>query len=143
MWTISFILLLTSASQAQELPESVQTDIQGVRHQCFDLGGYTTLLRLSVERDTAIQQVALLQSANDGFEQAITLLEETLSLQDHQIQALQEERVRLTEQWAQENKLRLEAENRPRIGSWVAWGFAAAGAIVAVTLILVMVLGGS
>lgn len=96
-----------------------------------------------MERDTAIQQVALLQSANDGFEQAITLLEETLSLQDHQIQALQEERVRLTEQWAQENKLRLEAENRPRIGSWVAWGFAAAGAIVAVTLILVMVLGGS
>ena len=48
-----------------------------------------------------------------------------------QVGTLQAERDRLFNLWKDENRRRHEAENRPAVGSWIAWSVAAVAAALA------------
>ena len=75
---------------------------------------------------------------SEGVTYACFTVEEYTQLLDMDVEAslLRTERNRLLERWTEENRLRLVAENRPDLGSWVAW------ALVAVEAVIVGVLAG-
>jgi hypothetical protein len=78
----------------------------------------------------------LMQRLN-SYDRAFRALMEALDFANQRIDLLQAERGRLLSRWTEENRLRLEAENRPMLGSWVPWTLAALASTVATTLFIV------
>lgn len=120
------------------LPEGRRCIVDGVTYQCFALDEYVELLEMDVD-------LRFYDEAYPQANQRISLLEESeaqlrlaLESAESEIQILEEERTRLINNWQEENRLRLEAENRPDLGSWIAWGLAAVEAVAVVILSVVL-----
>jgi len=113
------------------LPAGRRCIVSGVPFQCFTLDEYKELLYMDIDLSYTLQMYALsLQRANK-YERVFQLMLAAYDEHDRQIEILQQERTRLFDRWSEENRLRLEAENRPMFGSWIAWGLAAVeGAII-------------
>ena len=141
-WLISLLgimLIATSVAHAQpstRFPDHQSTQIDGVRYEAFDLGGFTRLLELDVDLEAATILVDNLQRSLEATERSMDLLDLAYASALADVDLLQSERDRLETQWAEENKLRLEAENRPNVGLWVGWGLAAAFAVALVSVIV-------
>lgn len=120
------------------LPEGRRCRQNGWNFQCFTLGEYKILLDMDSDLqflepayDNAVSRIAALEKQVLGLETA-------LAAANSQIVILEEERDRLHGLWSEENRKRLEAENRPMFGSWVAWALAAAEAVALGTVFVVL-----
>ena len=80
-------------------------------------------LVVSEQRAVSLSEIVVEQAAQ------IEALQEAVWRGEAIIETLQVERARLLAGWQEENRLRLEAENRPALGSWAAWAIAAAEAV--------------
>jgi hypothetical protein len=117
-------------------------EVDGTRYQCFTLDEMKTLLMLENElryfETNYIQmfrKVSLLEDEN-------LLLKGQLFSVEEQNAFLKLDRERIYLKWEEENKLRLELENKPNFGNPIAWGIVGVEASVIIGLILGMVLGG-
>lgn len=124
----------TSAQYRPDLPEHVTTVINGERYEAFAMEPFLELLRRDVEVQqcrvdlpATAEQVRLLQASVGSLQGIVVLRDESLGL-------VTAERDRYYSSYLEENRLRLEAENRPAIGSWLAWGLAAVFAVATVAL---------
>jgi len=129
MMSIGFLTGTAEAQASDRFPGSVQVDIQGERHQAFSLGGFTELLRIDSDLMLAAAQVALLDEMLEHATSRIVALESANVSCTARVTTLQGERTRLLDMWTTENRLRIEAENRPAVGSFVAWILVAAEAV--------------
>lgn len=115
----------------EELPESEfptgkpcinQED--GQRYQCFTLEEMKELKKWEAE-------LAFFETGYYQLNEKVPLLEQKNIL-------LEDERNRIYLKWEKENKLRLEAENKPKFGNGLAWGVAGTAIITALTLGMVL-----
>lgn len=114
-----------------ELPDSVfptgkpcinQED--GKRYQCFTLEEMKELKKWEAE-------LAFFETGYYQLSEKVPLLEQKVSI-------LEDENERIYLKWEKENKLRLEAENKPKLGNGLAWGVAGTAIITALTLGMVL-----
>ncbi len=124
------------------LPEGRRCEVDGETFQCFNLEEYRELLFMDNDLryydeawPRAQSQIEHLGNVADQLRLALTASEAALAV-------LSQERDRLLDRWTEENRLRLAAENRPVLGSPLAWALAAGEAIVIVILLGVITGGG-
>ena len=120
------------------LPEGRRCHPNGYTFQCFTLGEYKILLEMDSDLQFLEPAYDNALSRIDVLEKKVVQLEISLAAANSQIVILEEERDRLHGLWAEENRKRLEAENRPMLGSWVAWALAAAEAVALGTVFVVL-----
>jgi hypothetical protein len=135
-------VLIGELSETTKLPPGMPCEVDGTRYQCFTLDEMKTLLMLENElryfETNYIQmfrKVSLLEDEN-------LLLKGQLFSVEEQNAFLKLDRERIYLKWEEENKLRLELENKPNFGNPIAWGIVGVEASVIIGLILGMVLGG-
>ena len=117
------------------LPAGVRCiGLPGIPHQCFALSEYVVLLEMDVDLRFYDQAYPIAQEQIATLGNVAMQLNLAVDAATEQIEDLSRERSRLLEQWTEENRLRLEAENRPALGSTVAWVLATSFAIVAAIL---------
>lgn len=131
-----------AAQPSERFPSHQTTQIDGVRYEAFDLGGFTSLLQLDNDLTAALTLVGNLEESLALSEAARLSLDQAYDIALEDMDILQAERNRLEAQWAEENKLRLEAENSPNIGTWLGWGLAAALAVAIVSIIVTISVTG-
>jgi len=86
--------------------------------------------------------VANLERSLELSERARGLLSQAYDSSLADIDILQSERNRLEAQWVEENRLRLEAENKPEISKWLGWGLASALAVAIVSIVVTISVTG-
>jgi hypothetical protein len=135
-------VLIGELPETSKLPSGMPCEVKGTRYQCFTLDEMKTLLMLENElryfETNYIQmfrKVSLLEDEN-------LLLKGQLFSVEEQNAFLKLDRERIYLKWEEENKLRLELENKPNFGNPIAWGIVGVEASVIIGLILGMVLGG-
>lgn len=141
---VAFLCVFTPAVAAGQeytrfrLPEGRRCTVAGATYQCFDLGEYTELLHI----DEDLRHLTELHTADLARIEALTHASDELRLSldatRSSVETLEAERLRLTNMWEEENRLRHEAENRPD-WSWIPWTLAGGFAIA--TLVLGIVVG--
>lgn len=120
------------------LPSGRRCMIDGESFQCFSLSEYIQLLEMDVDLqfyDAAYPIAERMIATLEGINTQLTI---SLDATAAQVDILSAERTRLIAKWTEENRLRLEAENKPLFGSWLAWGVAAAEAAVIVFLSVIL-----
>lgn len=133
---------VANAQPSERFPESTTIQIDGERHEAFDLGGFRALLKIDAELSIASRLVSNLQDQVQEYRLLDERLQLALSEREAQIDILQAERERLIERWTEENKLRLEAENKPSIGSWLGFTLAGGFGVATVVLLVILLAGG-
>jgi len=110
--------------EESKIPLGKPCEVDGVRYQCFTLEEMKDLLAFEAE-------LRYFETSYIQMFQKVDLLEEEVRLKDVQIFELEEqklvlkgERDRLYSKWEEENRLRLECENKPKFGNPIAWGLA-------------------
>jgi hypothetical protein len=122
------------------LPEGRRCTSGGETYQCFNLEEYIQLLQ--IDADLRFFELSFINAQEQivRYERIQIQLQLALDAASTQIDTLQVERTRLLGLWQEENRLRLEAENRPLWGSWIAWGLAALEAAVIAGMSIALVL---
>lgn len=137
------LMFLPSMAASQEyvryrLPAGHRCTVAAETYQCFNLGEYVELLHL----DDDLRHLTEVHVADVARVEALTTasteLQLALDTANSSLTVLEAERVRLEALWAEENRLRNEAENRPD-WSWIPWTLAGGFAIA--TLVLGLVVG--
>lgn len=135
-------IVVEELPETTKLPSGMPCEVDGTRYQCFTLDEMKELLMLENELRyfetnyiNMFKKVSLLEDEN-------RLLKGQLFSAEDQIALLKSERERIYLKWEEENKLRLEAENKSNFGNPIAWGIVGVEASVIIGLILGMVLGG-
>ena len=109
--------------------------------QCYDVVGFKELLKLDSQFSSAEQMNDLLSQKTAEQDNIIQYQQEEIKIRANTALILQTENTRLFEQWKDENKKRLEAENRPSwTPSWIPWAVAGAAVVAAGVLGGVLVL---
>lgn len=110
--------------EESKIPLGKPCQVDGERFQCFTLDEMKELLMLE-------QELRYFETSYIDMFKKVDLLEQQVQLQEVQIFELEEqklilkgERDRLYSKWENENRLRLEAENKPKFGNPIAWGLA-------------------
>lgn len=124
------------------LPEHVTVQVDGERHEAFNLGGFRDLLSMDEDLRHLEAEVPRLQAILANCEAQTTALLQVADIRLQDIGTLTTERDRLQRMWEEENRLRLEAEHAPDIGSWFGWALAAALGVATVVLVAVLAVGG-
>jgi hypothetical protein len=92
--------------------------------ECFNLDNFKLLLKLKADHYGAQDQLMLLNQKLVLQSEVITVLQDSLKSND-EIIVIQNRRIdELFNKWSEENLKRLQAENKPVFGSWLAWGVA-------------------
>jgi hypothetical protein len=136
-------------AQPASAPSSQSTLLELPKGKTFQKGseslrGYTleefkVVLKIHTDYKSWGKQVFKYKKLVNDLTELGQTYSKQLILRAKQLATANKDRVRLTEKWREENRLRHLAENRPMIGSWVAWaaaaGFAALSAVLAGVLI--------
>ena len=122
------------AQPSERFPDHVTVFIDGDRHEAFDLGGFQELLRIDADLVRYAADVALLEESLRQAEIAAASLQVAVDEGIRIQEELQQERDRLQARWAEENRLRLEAENGINSNGFVAWVLAGSFAVVSLVL---------
>jgi hypothetical protein len=130
---------LGQARPLYKLPAGVRLQTPQGTFQGYSLEEMKTLLKMDVDLESFETQLPKIKSALESAEKAIQAQEIMLKSKDAQIDLLKQDQTRLTEKWSQENKLRHECENKPKFGSWIAWGTAAVLGATALALGITLV----
>jgi len=107
------------------LPEGKRVEVSGETLQGYTLEEMKVLLKMDADLESFSEQLPKIKSALDAAEKALKAKDTMLESKDKAISLLTQDRNRITEKWTQENKLRHECENKPKFGSWIAWGLTA------------------
>lgn len=110
----------------------------GVRYEAFDLGGFRSLLSLDSDLYYALRENEQLRTYKLSCDTRLVALQQVLDTSSQQLDILRVERDRLYKDWREENIARHQAENKPRLGSWL--GFTAAGVFGITTAVLATIL---
>lgn len=121
------------------LPEGKRVEVSGEILQGYTLSEMKILLKMDVDLESFSEQLPKIKAALDAAEKALKAKDVMLESKDKQISLLVQDRDRITEKWSQENKLRHECENKPKFGSWIAWGIAAVLGATAIALGITLV----
>lgn len=140
-FVVSFLIIFlcsqiafASYPKPYRLPQSVRIEADGQKYEAFDLPNYKILLKMDYDLwhlNTLHDKFIFLQE-KDAF--IIENLQRQNFSQAHQIHILKKERDRLIAKWEHENKQRHICENKPKTGSWLAWGTAGVASVVAAVL---------
>lgn len=135
-------IVVEELNEGSRIPAGIPCEVEGTRYQCFTLDEMKDLLMLENELRyfetnyiNMFKKVSLLEDENRLLKSQLFSVEEQLS-----VMTLDRERIFL--KWEEENKLRLQLENKPKFGNPIAWGIVGVEAAVIIGLILAMVLGG-
>jgi hypothetical protein len=135
-------VLVGELPELTKLPSGIPCEVDGTRYQCFTLDEMKELLMLENElRYFETNYIQMFKKVSLLEDENLLLKGQVFSLgEDNDLLKLDRERIFL--KWEEENKLRLEAENKPNFGNPIAWGIVVVEASVIIGLILAMVLGG-
>lgn len=143
---LAFVLATCGTAQAQytpfRLPDHVTVQVDGVRHEAFALEGFRELLRTDEDLRHFVTLNPLLEGQLSACTEQLAATTGVADLRLQDISTLRTERDRLQTAWTEENRLRLEAENVPDIGSWLGYGLAAVFGVATVVLAIVLGAGG-
>lgn len=119
-----------------EVPVGERCVANGETYQCFSLEEFRELL--VVDRKLYLRSNLLRNYKEQKYslEEVNTKLKVNVESLETKVNILEAERERLYQKWEKENKLRHEAENKPMIGSWIAWTLAASEAAVILGLVI-------
>lgn len=130
---------VAGARERYRLPAGQRlTTAQGT-FQGYTLEEFKLLLKMDVDLESFTQQIPKYVEVLENNDKLISNLHKQLELKDKSITILQEERVRLTEKWTEENRLRHVAENKGSWTPWLAWGAAGVATVVAAVLSVVLI----
>lgn len=144
---LAFVIVLATCGTAQaqytpfRLPDHVTVQVDGVRHEAFALEGFRELLLMDEDLRHFVTMNPLLERRLEVCTEQLTAALSAADLRLQDISTLRSERDRLQTAWTEENRLRLEAENVPDIGTWLGYGLA--GVFGVATVVLAIVLGAS
>lgn len=107
--------------------------------QAYSLAEFKLLLKMDVDLESFNKQIPKHIKLQEDSTKLIFNHRKQLELKDLSIKLLQDERLRLTEKWTEENRLRHLAENKPSWTTWFAWGAAGIMTVVAAVLAGILV----
>jgi len=144
MRALSILLILSLVTPAvgrplYKAPKGTRIQVQDKTYQGYTLEEVKVLLKMDVDLEFYDQAFPKLKLEIDSYKQIMKAREEELKSKDNQITLLQQDRVRLSAKWTEENRLRHECEEKPSFGSWLSWGAAGAATLVALVLGVVLV----
>lgn len=121
---------LINPINAQTLPPGKRLNIGGETYQCYNFDEQKKIFGLEFDLGFCNRSKQLLEEKLKIQINTIDDLTKTVESQRHDINILTSRSNRLQEMWEQENKKRLEAENKPNYGglSWLV--IAGIGAMV-------------
>jgi hypothetical protein len=112
------------AAEPPRLPPSEAKTVAGERWQCYDFENFKLLLKFEADHQACIWKQIETDERDDQLKEQVDALRNVVKLHEASIGDLRAENDRLFKQWSEENKLRHEAENKPQLGSWIAWSVA-------------------
>lgn len=130
--------LLAETRERYRLPAGQRLTTPQGTFQGYTLEEFKLLLTMDVDLENFSQQIFKYIKLQENLTKLNANFSKRLDLKDKTIKVLQDERLRLTKKWTEENRLRHLAENKPSWTSWLAWG--AAATMTAITAVLVGIL---
>lgn len=117
-----------------KLPAGARLQTPQGTFQGYTLEEMKVLLKMDVDLEAYEKEIPKYKQSLEDFRKMMEAKDNILKSKDVQVDLLTKDQTRLTEKWSQENKLRLECENKPKFGSWVAWAIAAVTTATAIAL---------
>lgn len=113
----------------------------GTRFEGFDLGGFKKLLTLDEDLFFAQQRISQLQALNTSCQATHEALQSALIAVSGQLTIVSADRARLYNEWQRENAARHQAENKPRLGTWLGWSLGSGALVVVIVETILLGLG--
>jgi hypothetical protein len=114
------------------LPKGKRVQAQGETYQGYTLEEMKQLLLIDSDLRALEEEVPKLKDIERDKQKIIESKDKIILSKDIQIDLLSKDRDRITDKWKADNKLKHECEQKPKFGSWIAWG--TAGILAAVAL---------
>jgi hypothetical protein len=140
-------LYMTGLASAQsyllKLPAGMQVTHGGDQLRGFTLDEFKVILDIYADYKNWGKQLPELKSQILNLDKIILVKSSQEKLYETSIKTLKDDQSRLFAKWKEENRLRHLAENKPAVGSWIAWGAAGVAGTVAIVLGIVLAVQGS
>lgn len=132
-------LMVSNSARAQSLPVSERKWVLPLGRPIQDYRAYTleemkVILHIYADYKVWFDLVPVQKRQLEMFVQFVLSQTNQLQLRSQEVLVLKKELKRMSTKWEKENKLRHLAENKPAIGSWIAWGTAAGAFVLAAVL---------
>lgn len=128
------------ARSLYKLPTGKRVQVSGVTYQGYTFEEMKILLKIDIDLEFyETVQLPKTKQQLDELKKIIEAKDTIIKSKEIQLDLANKDRIRLTDKWSEENKLRHECENKPRFGSWVAWIITAATSTAAITLGIVLI----
>lgn len=127
------------ARDSYRLPPGHRLTAPGGTFHAYSLAEFKLLLKMDVDLEAFSKQIPKYIKLQEDSAKLISNFNKQVELKDVSIKLLQDDRLRLTQKWTEENRLRHLAENKPSWTTWFAWGAAGLMAVVAAVLAGVLV----
>lgn len=135
---VFLFLLLAPSAQAQpsdRFPESIQVTYQGETYRAFNLGNFKELLVMDAELSRALSLLSIQEQKIVNLEESYTYCIAAIKVEQDTVETLTSYSEYLFKRWEEENKLRHEAENKPRLGTILGWSTSAVFGVLSLVLI--------
>jgi hypothetical protein len=130
---------LVLARDRYRLPEGKRLKIEQRTYQGYTLEEMKVLLKMDVDLEMYSKEIPKFREIIADKTELASELRKIIDAKDEQIRIVSTDKDRLFTKWAEENRKRHLAENKPNWGSWLGWTAAAAMTIVSVTLAVTLI----
>lgn len=129
MKTISAILMCLSllwttsvaAQPSARFPESRTIQLEGQRHEAFNLGGFAQLLQLDADLRALETEMSLQLARIDELTNIVEFYRSVDAQRLHQVQLLQDDRQRISTNYLRTNAELHDCETKPRLSGILGW----------------------
>jgi hypothetical protein len=128
-------VLASPASQPVKMPKGKIIN----NLKSYTLEEMKVILSINADYKSWFFQIPLKDQQIKGLTAISKNLSEQMKTTQADVKILREDRDRLYKKWVDENKKRHLAENRPQIGSWIAWTAAVVATVAAAVLSVILV----
>lgn len=132
----------TSTADAQpshRFPDSFSVQYDGVTYRAFNLGAVQDLLKIDADLVTCTRQLEVSLAKSLRLQEQVTVYLDVIKLEQDTSRLLQESNTALFAKWAEENKRRHEAENKPSLSAVFGWSSTALLGILTVVTTTLLV----
>lgn len=140
-YLLFFLIFLSTDSFANELyrlPQGTQfTTPLGIMRG-YTIDEFKILLKMDTDLKIFEESIKDYKKIIVNLETMLGSKTEQIKLANIQLGVVEKDRNRIFEKWKEENKSRHTCENKPKWGSWVAWGSASVAAVAAIVLGIVL-----